>query len=120
VVVDLRSMLVFSRLAQMMTKLAGLANHGLHTFICVLIEAAESVDLVIAAVCDGRINETSRSLSRCSHNPGTAAVIAGPTAFCRAGWHQVGIVGRCGRGRSSPWRTKPIPRSSRGLTQAKK
>lgn len=45
--------------------------------ISVLIESTKSIDLVVAAVCDGSIDETGRTLAECSRDLGSVAVVHG-------------------------------------------
>ena len=63
--------------------------------VCVLIETAESVDLVVAAVGDGCVDKTGRTLSESPCYFGTVPIT---TVFEGRVWHNVGIGRRGSRG----------------------
>lgn len=64
-------------------------------FVGVLVETAESVDLVVSAVGDGCIDETGRTLSQSPCDFGTVPITAVLEGRI---WHDVGVVGRGSRG----------------------
>jgi hypothetical protein len=67
--------------------------------IRVLIKTPESVDLVVAAVSDRSVHQTSRPLSQSSGNFWMVAISAQRAALDRGIGHEEGIVrGDCGRG----------------------
>jgi hypothetical protein len=60
-------------------------------FVRVLVEAAKSVYLVVAAVGDGSVHETSRPLSQGSGNLGSVSIDDRPRLRGRVG-HDVSVV----------------------------
>lgn len=63
------------------------------TFVGILIEATESVDLIVPDICDGRIDETSRLCADRRDDLGLVALFGPLARIDRAGGHDVGVVG---------------------------
>ena len=72
------------------------------TFVSVLVESTKSIDLIVATKCHGSIYQASRSLPASPGDLGFIAIFRHPRSFGRAGWHEVGVVGRS-RTRCSNW-----------------
>ena len=72
------------------------------TFVSVLVESTKSIDLIVATICHGSIYKASGSLSASPGYLGFIAIFRHPRSFGRAGWHEVGVVGRS-RTRCSNW-----------------
>lgn len=64
-----------------------------------LIEATKRIDLFIAAICDGSINQTSRFLTGSLEDFGPQTILGREGVLGRTGRHQVsGASGRVGTG----------------------
>ena len=69
-------------------------------FVCELVEAAESVDLVVADICDRGIDEAGGLGADGGDHLGLVAIAhAFATAAHRAGRHEESVVGRDAAGR---------------------
>lgn len=62
------------------------------TFVSELVEPSKGIDLIIAAISDGRIYEARGDIPDGFFNAGTV-VSAAPTAFRWTGRHQVCVMG---------------------------